>query len=541
MKKKSMLMWILGIALSLTLLMAGCSNSDADASEESAGSDTTFNETGLPIVEEEITLEIAGPYDARTGSDYNNLETIKEINKDTNINIDWQLSPSSDWTSKRNLMLASGDLPDVVLKLSPSDVVVGGAQGTFLPLEDMIAKYAPNFTNFLEEYPEVRDSITAPDGHIYSIPLANMAKYKRVSGNSLWINQKWLEQVGMEMPKTTEDFKKVLEAFKAEDMNGNGDPNDEVPLAGIYGDGLHGLGFLYGSFNTLDETFIVKDDKVDFVRTSPEYKEVIKYISSLYQAGLIDQEMFTLESSDLISKLSSGDKANVGAFYGWSPDQITNPDYKWDYGSPVLALQGPEGHQVRGYLNPQLNPAVFAVTKKNQHPEATIRWIDKAFDPDMSFKLREGPNRVEQVADGKYEIVPEPEGFTAGEWRVKETPYNNFPYGSTQEMREQLDLSNLKPGVLDPDKDEWFDLQEPNLVEWVFPEILFTNEQYDGITRYQTDIMAYTDEMAAKWITGAADIEADWDTYVKNLQEMGLEDYTQIYQDGYDTYKANQQ
>ncbi|MFC5466114.1 extracellular solute-binding protein [Lederbergia graminis] len=536
MTMKKRFMAVSGLALSLSLLVAGCG---IKTSGKSSGPDENFNETGLPIMEEEITISIAGKYDARTGSDYNNLETIKKINEGTNMNIDWQLTPSSDWTTKRNLMLASGDLPDVILSLSPSDVVVNGAQGVFVPLEDMIEKYAPNLTDFLNKHPEVRDAITAPDGHIYSIPYANMSKYKLVSGNTLWINEKWLEKVGMDMPETTEEFKAALEAFKKEDMNGNGDPNDEIPLAGIYGDSLHGLGFLFGSFNTLDETFILKDDKVKFVRTSPEYKEVIKYISSLYQEGLIDQEIFTLESSDLIAKLSADDTANVGAFFGWSPDQITNPDYKWDYGSPLLALKGPEGHQIRGLLNPQLNQAAFAITVENEYPEATIRWIDRAFEPEMSLMLREGPNRIKMQDNGLYGIVSPPEGYTAGEWRVKETPYNNFPYGYTQEMRESVDLSNLKPGVLDPDKDEWFELSEPKLVDWVYPKILFTKEQYDNISRYQTDIIAYTDEMAAKWITGGSDIDKDWDSYVENLNKMGLAEFTQIYQDGYDTLKAN--
>ncbi|NGP43828.1 extracellular solute-binding protein [Bacillaceae bacterium SIJ1] len=526
--------------LTFSLVLSGCSSSNPEESGAEAVS-SNFNESGLPIVEEDITLEIAGKYDARTGSDWNELETFKEINEGTNVNIDWKLSPGSDWTQKRNLMIASGDLPDVILKLSPSDVVMGGSQGIFIPLEDMIDKYAPNLTAFLDENPEVRDAITAPDGHIYSLPMANMSKFKRSSGNTLWINEKWLEKIGMDMPETTDEFYEALQAFKEQDMNGNGDPNDEIPLSGIYGDSLHGFNFLFGSFGTIDETFLVKGDKVEFVRTSPEYKEVIKYLSSLYQNGLLDQETFTLEGSAFLSKLAAGDKANVGAFFGWSPDQITNPDYKWDYKSPIHALKGPEGHQVRGYLNPQLDQATFAITKGNQHPEATIRWVDRAYDPDMSFKLRQGPNRVEKLDNGKYGIVDPPEGFTAGEWRVKETPYNSFVYGFSQKMREQMDLSNLKPGVLDPDKDEWFDLQEPKLKNWIYPQILFTKQQYDDITRYQTDIMAYTDEMAAKWITGTADVEADWEKYVENLKKMGLDDFTQIYQDGYDTYQENTQ
>lgn len=536
MKWKKSLMSML-IIMVVALISGGCSN-DGDKKADADVTDDNFNENGLPIVDDEITLKIAGSYDARTGSDWNELETFQEINKDTNVKIDWKLTPSSDWTEKRNLMLASGDLPDAILKLSSSDVVKGGAQGTIIPLEDLIDKYAPNLTKFMDENPEVRDAITAPDGHIYSLPSAEMADYKRSSGNTLWINTEWLDKIDMDMPETTDEFKEALMAFKAEDMNDNGDPNDEVPLTGIYGNSLHGFNFLFSSFGTMDETFLVRDDQVEFVRTSDEYKEVIKYISSLYTEGLLDQETFSLETEEMLSKLASGDKAQVGAFFGWSPDQITNPDYNWDYESPILALKGPDGHQERGYLNPQLDQASFAITKVNENPAATIRWVDQAYEPEMSMKLRQGPNRIEETDDGMYQIIPAPEDFSEGEWRVKETPYNSFPYASSQEMHEQLDLSDLKPGHLDPDKEEWFELQKPNLKEWIYPKLLFTSDQYEEIGRYDTDIDEYTDEMAAKWITKGG-IDEDWDEYIKNLKTMGLDKYTKVYQDGYDQYLEN--
>lgn len=539
MKMKKSLIFMLVMLLSISLALAGCKSEDAATGKKEGTVKEDVNETGLPIVDKEITLTIAGSYDARTGSDWNNLETFKEINKDTNVKIDWKLTPGSDWAEKRNLMLASSDLPDVMLKLRSADIVKGGSQGIFIPLENLIDKYAPNLTKFLEENPEVKAAITAPDGHIYSVPQANMAEYKRASGNTLWINEKWLEKVGMEMPKTTAEFKAALEAFKAQDMNGNG-KSDEVPLSGIYGDGLHGFDFLFGSFGTLNETFIVKNEKkVEFVRTSSEYKEVIKYLSSLYKDGLIDQEIFSMDEAALISKLSSSETASVGAFFGWSPDQITNTAYKWDYGSPIVALKGPKGDQARGYLNPQMDVAAFAITKVNEHPAATIRWIDKVFEPDMSFKLREGPNRIKKLDNGKIGTIPAPEGFTEGEWRVKETPYNSFPYGFSQEMREQMDLSELKSDHLDPDSDKWFELQKPNLKKWVYPSVLFTNEQYDLIGQYETDIISYTNEMAAKWVTGSSDIEKDWDKYVETLNQMGLKEYKKVYQDGLDTYLKN--
>lgn len=528
--------WLTALIM-VGVMIAGCTNSSpntpeagsspsADPSEGPVSSN--FNEEGLPIVNEPITLRIAGSYDARTGSNWNELETFKEINEGTNVNIEWELSPGSDWNEKRNLMLAAArDLPDVMLKLSASDVVTYGSQGIFIPLEGLIEKYAPNLMNFLELYPEVRGAITAPDGHIYSLPLANMAEYKRSEGNILWISQTWLDKVDMDMPTTTDEFRDVLRAFKAAGM--------DIPLTGIYNGGQYGFGFLYGSFGTLDQRFIVKDDEVQFTRATDEYKEVIKYLHSLYSEGLIDREAFSLESSQMFSKLSAGSEPTVGAFLGWSPDQITGVDYSWDYDSPVVPLVGPDGHQAAGYMNAQIDVGIFAITNSNQHPEATIRWVDRAFEPEMSFKLRQGPNRVNKLPDGTYEIIPEPEGFSAGEWRVKETPYNSFVYGFTDEQQGLLDVTNLKAGHIDPDSPEWYEIRKPYLEKWIYPRVLFSDEQYNGINRYETDIVNYTDQMAGEWITRGG-IEEQWDNYIQTLNQMGLEDFVDIYQTAYNNY-----
>lgn len=509
------------------------SNGEKENSTSNDGQIDNFNEEGLPIVDDEITLRIAGSYDARTGSDWNELETFKMINDGTNVNIDWQLSPSSDWSEKRNLMLAGNTgLPDVMLNIPAADVVVSGSQGQFIELEDLIEKYAPNLTHFLELYPEVRNAITAPDGHIYSLPLANMAEYKRSDGNILWINTKWLDEVGMEMPETLDEFTEALKAFK--------DAGLGTPLTGVYDGGQYGFGFLYGSFGTLDEKFLVRDGEVEFTRVTDEYKEVIKYIHELYADGLIDQELFSQNSTDMLSKLAAGDTAEYGAFFGWSPDQITNTAYNWDYDSPIAPLIGPNGDQATGYKNLQMTQGIFAITNVNEHPEATMRWVDRAFEPEISFYLRQGPNRVKETDDGKYEIVDAPDGYTSGEWRVKETPYNSFVYGFTNEQQELLDVSGLKEGHLDPDSPEWYDLRKDYLEKWIYPRLLFTDDQYKGIARYETDIVDHTDQKAAEWITEGG-IEDEWDDYIDTLNKMGLEDYIKIYQDGYDTYIENSQ
>src|SRR5699024_5514757 len=103
-------------------------------------------------------------------------------------------------------------------------------QEVIVPLNDLIEEYAPNIKKAMEEYPRFKKMSTAPDGKIYGIPQLNDC-YHCSYPAKYWINTKWLKDLDMEMPKTTEDFKKVLEAFKTQDPNGN-DKADEVPLSG---------------------------------------------------------------------------------------------------------------------------------------------------------------------------------------------------------------------------------------------------------------------------------------------------------------------
>ena len=72
-------------------------------------------------------------------------------------------------------------------------------------------------------------SVMNPDGTIYTLPQVNSGAELRVA-RKLFINKKWLENVNMEVPTTTEELYQLLKAFKEQDANGNGDPNDEIPL-----------------------------------------------------------------------------------------------------------------------------------------------------------------------------------------------------------------------------------------------------------------------------------------------------------------------
>lgn len=168
------------------------------------------------------------------GEDYHK-GFVEETEKEAGITIDWDTYINSEWGDKKSVLMAGGDLPDAFWgSLALSDGDIAQNQSLFIPLEDLIEEHMPNLMAAFEAEPSLRALVTSPDGHIYSLPKKLPLRPK--TGNQLFINQKWLDNLGLEMPETHEEFYDVLKAFKDQDANGNGDSNDEIPYGGnLYG------------------------------------------------------------------------------------------------------------------------------------------------------------------------------------------------------------------------------------------------------------------------------------------------------------------
>src|SRR5699024_8902076 len=106
---------------------------------------------------------------------YDNLKTLNILKDKTNIDFEYSMVPEDGYAEKKNLAFANDDLPDVFLHadLKPSDEVKYGKQGMLIPLEELIDKYAPNLKKIFKDDPEIKQTLTAQDGHIYTLPKIN--------------------------------------------------------------------------------------------------------------------------------------------------------------------------------------------------------------------------------------------------------------------------------------------------------------------------------------------------------------------------------
>ena len=506
-----------------------------------AAESIVVNATGYPVVEEPLTLHfIYGKNDLT--DDLVNNKLFQEICEKTGITIEWEYI-STDWATLKSTAFMTGELPHAFFgkgRAALTDADIMNNVDYFVPLEDLIAEYAPNLQAILDANPTVRSLITAPDGHIYSLP--QRMPLRPVTYDVGFINKTWLDNLGLEMPTTTEEFTEVLRAFKEQDANGNGDPNDEIPLCFTVAaattsiNDLAGPLSLLGAFgiaDSMDNRLVsVENDEVIYWPTDSRYKDAIIYLNSLNNEGLIDIEAFTQEFGQVTAKFRNPDEAIVGVGFHWTiPAGVT---IHADEYVQLLPLKGPNGDQLwrRNDDKSKGGRNYFSITTLNPSPEASMRFIDEFYAPENSLQAYFGSLDVglTKEADGTYSLLPPQDDMSEDAWMWKNGLNDSGPLYVSPEMEV---LVNRNPWI--NVKLDYDDAYAPYLPEQYFPPVYWSSEQSNEITMLNADIQKFVLEKMAQWVTSGG-IEEEWDSYLDQLDKMNLGRLVEIYQDGYDSY-----
>ncbi|MNW38208.1 Lipoprotein LipO precursor [compost metagenome] len=519
--------------------LSGCSGGGESKNQAvNPDQDANFNKTGLPIVKEAVTLKMVSPK-AALAPDYSKMEIFKRLEKQTNVKINWENIPDTDFAEKKNLLLASGDLPDAFYGagFTDYDLINYGKDGTIIPLEDLIDKYAPNLKALLDRRPDIKLAITAPDGHIYGLP---SWEENKLDTNPFFhvINKNWLDKLGLKVPQTLDEYTQTLIAFKTKDPNGNGKA-DEIPLSFMHMQWCSDIAGIFGAFGLPDnlEHRIVREGKVIFTASQPQYKEALKYIhDNWYKQGLIDRESFTQDAAQYLAKGKTPDET-LGSYVWWEVEEVVGPERSKDY-ALLPPLKGPNGDQMIGHSNGGgPGRGGFVITKENRYPAMTMRWIDQQYDPYMAAQIHWGPLDVVFKKDEKGKLVnlPLPKGVSAGEFRQKVAPGTGNPgvitfddFGKVVDMEPR---AQKRADYLDK-------YYTPYMTKENYPSIFFEPDELDKINRIEPELIKYVNTQRGKFIVDG-DVDEKWDSYVKTLEKMGLNELMEIYQKGLDRYNAN--
>lgn len=535
---------VLSVTLAASLVFSGCAakstktGGEGGAKGENSSPNYKLTDVKFPL-KEKVTLKMLTGSAVLAPKDPNEKLIYSRLEKDTNLHISW-LNYTSDFGDKKNLLLASGDLPDALQfgGLSDAEILKYAKDGVIIPLNDLVDKYMPNLKAIYDKHPEYKAFATAPDGNMYTFPWIEELGAGKESIHSVsdmaWINKKWLDKLGLKMPTTTDELEKVLIAFKEKDPNGNGQA-DELPMSFIINNGNEGPHYLYGAFgigDNWDHTVVTNDNKVVYTRADKGYKEAMKWMNGLQNKGLIDPEAYTQDWPTFTAK---GKEQRYGLYFTWDRANVTgdNEDYVL-----MPPLKGPNGEQNIARANGfGLDRGRGAITSANQNLELTAKWFDKMYEP-----IQSAQNNWGTYGDDKQQNI-----FELVDGKLKHLPLNGTAPG---ELRDKTCVggplaildSYYGNQVTKPDDAAWRLDRIKELVPYmkadnVFPRVFYTTEQMDEFIKLDTLINPFTDRKTAEWISKGG-VEEEWDAYLAELDKMGLKKFNEIKQNAYDDYMA---
>jgi putative aldouronate transport system substrate-binding protein len=517
-----------GTALASSAVLTSCNGSDDENVSEVIASpdDNVITDTSDPrIVKEKTVVKFMSRRPATTADDWNTTACMKEAEKTTNLAIDFGLVPDEGIGEKQNLALASGEYPEAFYRTSigAGDLAKYAEQGTFIPLDELIDTYMPNFSNLLNDNDDIRKGITLPDGKIYSLPEVRDHDFAGMRCQlKLWARQDWLDEFGMDVPETLDEYRAFLkEAVSAKKKDG---------AAGLADGGSMGYVFpsLFGSFGvgnrgTGPGNIDVDPDSGDlrFFPISDGYRDLLSYLHDLHDDGSIPTDAF---SFDLLKFNNLGAEGTFASVVTQAPE-----DYFGDVGDNYVALpplKRAAGDEVPtwNFVNPDVSAICqFALTDKCAHPIEIARWADFWYGDEgakLFFMGVEGES-YEEKSDG-YELLPKiTEGQSIDEGLKSYAMYlgGGYPAVSSERFFKGVEST--------PQAAKGSALVSKFAIKDSWPAFTFTNEEADILSSIGTDIDKHLEESRSGFVTGKKSLD-DWDDYVEQFQKMGLEDYMKV-------------
>ncbi len=546
--------------LSLILVIAsftGCSDSgknDSSKAESSKAETSQATEESVQTVEDDETVSKIYEWPlSKDGEeltiftklltsieDFDTNKTTLWYEEQTGVHVNWIQAPEAEFTTQLNLNITGGEWPDIyAANLSTTELTSMKNGGVIIPINDLIDQYAYYAHQILEEHPEYRDYLTAPDGNMYSLWYNDTGKHMYFS-RKLFVKQSWLDQLGMDAPTTTQEFEDMLIAFRDNDMNGNGDPTDEVPYMSSF-KAWGGTPFCYFicPFQMTSMDGIYEDENGTWHLAAAEagYKDALTWLNHLYEEGLIAQETFTQDKNQFkaIINASSEEETIVGCFTAaYQGDVINNASYiqQGDY-TPIEPLEGPTGQKIapsNGYGDFK---ARCAITSVCENPKIAIQWLGFWLCPDGRLYQEYG---VEEGVD--YQIVDKPSIYgspTSYErlFELSQSTLQNIVWYNHTVPRH--DWEEIRYGnALEDGSQETLLYQAALLYEdyyvptglkalfWIEDEV--EAEEYDTL---KTDINDYIETQSTAFTTGERSLD-EFDAFVQELKDIGMDRYLEL-------------
>lgn len=542
---------VVAAALAVTMastMFAGCGSKGTNASNADK---VDMENLTFPLAET-VTITGTTSYPVGTEEDPNKRTIFKRLEEETNVHVDWTAISSDQWGDKISLNMANANtLTDFVFTagFGDNDLIRYADQGVIVPVEEYIDNYMPNLKAVFDKYPEYRTMCEDADGHIWALPWieqlgSDKTAIQTVGNNMTFINQKWLDFLGLETPTTVDEFEQVLLAFQEhapELQKEFGIDGDIIPMSCIVNDQdpnllINGFGDGIGDVDMGQHIAVTDDKKVICTATTDGFRKGVEWLHKLYAEGLIDPECFTQDWSTYVAK---GKSHRYGVCFTWD---VANIDNIQDY-VPLKALKADTVNVTpqNGSFTSGFDRGRCVVTSVCKNPAFVCAWLDKMYDPFQSPQNNWGTYgedddfdifELSENEDGEKMLKHAPLG-DASPVEVREAECVGGPLAVLDEYYgKYVTCPDDAQYRLDWIKDYYTDDMH---CKYVYPRVFMSAEDTEKLSAIQTDLVSYLNSSKAEFIRDGI-TDDSWNAYINQVDSYGLDQYLEIYQKYFDDF-----
>ena len=536
----------------VAILAMGTFTGCGQGAKSASNADSVDTENLSFPLADKVTITGMISYPTGTEEEPNNRTIFKRLEDETNVHVEWTAISSDQWGDKIALNMANvNTLTDFVFNavFGDNDLLRYADQGVIIPVEDYIDEYMPNLSAVFEKCPEYRTMCEDEDGHIWALPWieqlgSEKTAIQTVGNNMTFINQKWLDFLGLETPTTVDEFEQVLLAFQEhapELQKEFGIDGDIIPMSCIVNDQdpnllINGFGDGIGDVDMGQHIAVTDDKKVICTATTDGFRKGVEWLHKLYAEGLIDPECFTQDWSTYVAK---GKSHRYGVCFTWD---VANIDNIQDY-VPLKALKADTVNVTpqNGSFTSGFDRGRCVVTSVCKNPAFVCAWLDKMYDPFQSPQNNWGTYgedddfdifELSENEDGEKMLKHAPLG-DASPVEVREAECVGGPLAVLDEYYgKYVTCPDDAQYRLDWIKDYYTDDMH---CKYVYPRVFMSSEDTEKLSAIQTDLVSYLNSSKAEFIRDGI-TDDSWNAYINQVDSYGLDQYLEIYQKYFDDF-----
>lgn len=493
------------------------------------------------ITDEPVTITIwidFAPTDiSNLVDDIQKIDLLTTLEEKTGVHVELICAPVGEGANNFSLLLSNRDkLPDIIMGFDSFYAKGGDAaieEGIIYDLKDLVAEYAPHYEAARTASPH-RERYTITDaGHMPYICQFTFNDELAMTYGGPVIRQDLLDQLGMEMPVTFDDWHEYLSRCK-----------NELGKVRALGFSYNGVS-KYNAFNAAFDfgmadsaqggDFFIKDGKVSFGPMDAGYVDYIHMMNSWYEEGLIDPDFTSTITFDDGIAMLSGDLCAGGSDHSGLISYINilgselNPDFKFVAAPYPVLEEGQTLHYgfIKGGAN--INNSA-AITTACKNPEIAVKLLDQLFTDEGFMLCNYGTeNKTYNLVDGLpvfNDIIANNDKGTAAHMLAAYAASAHFPF---EYVLGHADEAGLDSSAVVWDSNNDYAYSIPN-------GITLNAAEKEIVAKYFAEITTYVEEMTVQFIMGLEDIDAMYEGFVETLRELHVDDVLAAYQAAYERY-----